>query len=122
MPNGDWSFLRLNLKRCINMDLKQYRLNDWEWYNRYKDKYGLESFTKYKDKIFDMLANLKSGRLYDLSNVETSGSKIFIITYNIDGIEKQESNPDLFIKLCCMFILSFSDYEFSENFDKIMRK
>ena len=69
-----------------------------------------------------MLANLKSGRLYDLSNVETSGSKIFVITYKIDGVEKEESNPDLFIKLCCMFILSFNDYEFSENFDKIMRK
>ena len=69
-----------------------------------------------------MLADLKPGRLYDLSNVETSGSKIFIVTYNVDGIEKQEQNPDLFIKLCCMFILSFNDYEFSENFDKIIRK
>lgn len=104
------------------MDLKQYRLNDWIWYDLYKNKYGLDAFNQYKDKIFKMLSELKPGRLYDLTDVEAKGSKIFIITYSIDGIEKQEANPDLFIKLCCMFILSFCDYEFSENFDKIMRK
>lgn len=104
------------------MDLKQYRLNDWVWYNQYKDKYGSEAFHRYKDKIFKMLTDLKSGRLYDLSDVESKGSRIFVITYNVDGVDKEESNPDLFIKLCCMFILSFNDYEFSENFDKIMRK
>lgn len=104
------------------MNLKQYRLNDWAWYNQYKDKYGQKAFNQYKDKIFKMLTDLKPGRLYDLTNVETSGSKIFVVTYSINGVEKQESNPDLFIKLCCMFILSFGDYEFSENYDKIMRK
>lgn len=104
------------------MDLKQYRLSDWAWYNQYKDKYGSEAFHRYKDKIFKMLTDLKSGRLYDLSDVESKGSRIFVITYNVDGADKEESNPDLFIKLCCMFILSFNDYEFSENFDKIMRK
>lgn len=104
------------------MDLKQYRLSDWAWYNQYKDKYGSEAFHRYKDKIFKMLTDLKSGRLYDLSDVESKGSRIFVITYNVDGVDIEESNPDLFIKLCCMFILSFNDYEFSENFDKIMRK
>lgn len=104
------------------MDLKQYRLNDWRWYNQYKDKYGQDAFNQYKDKIFKMLSDLKPGRLYDLTDVKSKGSKIFIITYSIDGIEKQEANPDLFIMLCCMFILSSCDYEFSENFDKIMRK
>lgn len=104
------------------MDLKQYRLNDWEWYNRYKEKYGSESFYEYKDKIFKMLHDLKPGRSYDLTNVENSGSKIFLIIYNINDIETSEQNPDFFVKLCCMFILSFSDYSFSDDFNKIKRE
>lgn len=104
------------------MDLKQYRLNDWEWYNRYKDKYGLESFNGYKDKIFKMLHDLKPGRIYDLTNVENSGSKIFIVTYSVNNVEMSEQNPDFFVKLCCMFILSFGDYSFSDDYNKIIRK
>ena len=104
------------------MNLKQYRLSNWDWLEHYKKRYGHDAFYQYKDKIFSMLADLKPGHLYELENAESKGSKIFVITYNLNGIEKQESNPDLFIKLCCMFILSFSDYEFSENFDKIIRK
>lgn len=104
------------------MDLRQYRLNDWEWYGRYKEKYGPEAFHRYKDKIFAMLESLKPGRLYDLAEAEAKGSRIFIVTYSDNGVERQESNPDLFVKLCCMFILSCGDYVFSEDFNKIMRK
>lgn len=104
------------------MDLKQFRLDGWQWYEQYKAKYGLESFNTYKDKIISMLYDLKPGRTYDLTNVENSGSRIFIVSYNVNGVETCEQNPDLFVKICCMFMLSCSDYSFSDDYNKIIRK
>lgn len=103
------------------MDLRQYRPNDWEWYSRYKEKYGPEAFQQYKNKIFKMLEELKPGRLYDFTEAEAKGSKIFIVTFEDNGTPRQEANPDLFVKLCCMFIESCHDYEFSDDYNKIKR-
>lgn len=69
-----------------------------------------------------MLHDLNPGCFYDLTNIERSESKIFLVTYRIDGVEASEQNPDFFVKLCCMFILSFSDYSFSDDYNKIRRE
>lgn len=103
------------------MDLRQYRLNEWDWIKEYKAKYGDKYYHAYKDKICYMLSLLKPGKSYNFSGAEKQGSRIFIVEYETDGIKKEESNPDLFIKICCMFIHSNEGYVFNDEYDKITR-
>lgn len=104
------------------MDLKQYRLDtDWSWYEIYKNRYGSDAFNHYREKVHYVLALLKPGRNYDLKESVDKGSRIFIIEYEKSGIRKEESNPDLFIKLCCSYIQTVGGYSFSEDFTKIKR-
>ena len=103
------------------MNLEQYRLENWKWYNEYKTRYGETSFRQYREKIHSLMATLKKGHYYDLKNVIDKGSRIFIIEFEESGIKKEESNPDLFIKLVCSYIMTVGGYTFSEDFTKIKR-
>ena len=104
------------------MDLKQYRLDaDWSWYEIYKNRYGSDAFNHYREKVHNALAMLKPGRYYDLNASVDKGSRIFLIEFIESGVKKEESNPDLFIKLVCSYIQTVGDYTFSEDFTKIKR-
>lgn len=104
------------------MDLKQYRLTDWNWIDTYKNKYGAEYFHGYMNKVFNMLSDLKPGRCYDLSTVAKQNSKIFNVTYINKGKSHTEYNPDFFVKTVCLYMLSFQDYEFSDDYSKIIHR
>ena len=104
------------------MDYSIYRLNDWSWLNQYKERYGEEYYRNYSEKIYGMLDQLKKGRCYDLSTIESSGSTVFQINYvDKNGKPCCETNPDLFIKLCCSYILECDDYIISDDYQKIRR-
>ena len=103
------------------MDLKQYRLENWEWLTQAIERYGSEAYHVYRDKIFKMLYQLRPGKMYDFTGAKERGSKIFTIEFEKDGIRQSEENPDLFVKVCCTFILMNQDYVFSEDYSSIKR-
>lgn len=104
------------------MDLRKHRLSDWNWYNNYRDQYGQEAFEMFKKKVLALLLNLKPGYYYDLAEAYQNGEEIFNILYTVDGMQKSERNIDLFIKVCCMYILSFQEYVFTDDFNQIIRR
>jgi len=103
------------------MNLAQYRLEDWKWYNEYKTRYGEDYFRQYREKIHSLMMALKPGHYYDLELAVDKGSRIFLIEFEESGVKKEESNPDLFIKLVCSYIQTVGGYTFSEDFTKIKR-
>jgi len=80
-------------------------MNDlsFTWQNQYIAALGFNQFQAYVRDVNNALSNLKPGRHY---NVETSVP-----------VEKH----DLFIKICCTYILSHADFEFSDDYTKIRR-
>ncbi|MCD7850460.1 MAG: hypothetical protein LUH63_12465 [Parabacteroides sp.] len=81
-----------------------YRLVDWDWIGRYKEKMGHNLFMDYVDDIYSELLSMKVGDMFSLdSNVK-------------------EENRDLFVKIVCMFILEgHPDYSFSDNYKIVIR-
>ena len=87
-------------------NLSQYRMNDtsFSWHDKYINDLGFNQFQAYIRDVNNALANLRPGRHY---NVETS---------------VPAEKHDLFIKICCTYILSHPDYEFSDDYTKIRRR
>ena len=81
-----------------------YRLVDWDWIGRYKEKMGHGRFMDYVDAIYSELMGMPVGGTFSLeSNV-------------------REENRELFVKIVCMFILEgHSDYSFSDNYKIVIR-
>ena len=82
-------------------------------YEKKKKQYGEASYFEYRDKIFAMLQRLKPGSHYDISQVEAKGSRLFFINDN--------SDPDLFVKIVCDYIICVGNIVFSEDFSKIFK-
>ena len=81
-------------------DLSRYRLNDVGELSDLDEKYGPEEAKNTKEKIFRALLQLDRGHSYNLANLPD---------------EKKE----LAVKLCCLWILQNTDYEFSNDYTKI---
>ncbi|MEG0796913.1 MAG: hypothetical protein RR397_10490 [Odoribacter sp.] len=82
----------------------QYRLNDWRWVDIYKQQLGREAFDMYQDRVCRALLGLRENEYYDIAK------------------QVKVANRDLFIKTCCQFILTHNDYEFSNDYTKIIHR
>jgi hypothetical protein len=71
-------------------DYSKHRLQNWEWCHEYRSRMGVDVYEKYIDDIYRFLLTMHP-------------AQFFSIEKNV----KQE-NIDLFIKVCCMFILEQS--------------
>lgn len=84
------------------MDLSIHRLNNTSQLDRYMEKDKINEYIEYKDKIFKSLDNLKVGHFYNIPK------------------QVPEDQQDLFIKICCLYILShYKDYIFSDDYTLI---
>ncbi len=79
-----------------------YRLEDWSWVELYQRRMGDDAFREYRDAVYKKLLSLNPGSSYD-----------------IEGHVKTE-NVELFVKICCSFILEeHPNYSFSDNYKLI---
>lgn len=80
-----------------------YRLEDWSWVEVYLRRMGDEPFREYRDNVYKKLQSLSPGS-----------------SYNIEDHVKKD-NIEVFVKICCAFILEgHSNYSFSDDY-KIIR-
>ncbi len=86
------------------MDLSHHQLTDWKWREEYRSQMGSEAYDKYFKSVWLALDQLDVNEYYD------------IIRY------VRPENHDLFIKICCQYIITHRSYEFSNDFTKIIRK
>jgi len=82
-------------------DYSQHRLNNWEWYYTYRSQMGADNYDRYVSSVYQMLSAMKTG-------------SFFKIEKNV-----RPENIDLFIKVCCMYILETKGYEFSNDYSII---
>lgn len=82
----------------------KYRLTDWDWIPRYKQKMGTDLFREYVNNVYSELMKMHVGDRFSLD----------------DNV--REENRELFVKIVCMFIQEGnSDYDFSPDY-KIVRR
>ena len=85
------------------MDYSKYRLNDWKWLAEYREERGKEWVDHFMNRVYRKLMELPvNGSIHIPSICE-------------------EKNIDLFIKTCCMFIISNPSYSMNEKFSIIRR-
>lgn len=86
-------------------NLRKYRMNDLNffWVDEYMKSMGTQAYCEYEKKVNDALDNLTPGHYYNIER------------------DVPEEKLDLFIKLCCSYILQNSGYVMSEDYTKIER-
>ena len=90
-------------------DYSQHKLQNREWCNEYRSRMGKEQYDDFFQKVYSHLLQLPEGKYFDIEKNVT------------------EENRDLFIKICCLFILeqrmSVGDYwVFDENYNRFIHK
>lgn len=85
------------------LDFSKHRLNDWKWYNLYRTQLGAEEFDTYYTRVWQLLDSFKENQYYNIINVTPE-------------------NRDLFIKICCQYIMTNKKYEFSNDYTQIKRR
>lgn len=86
------------------MDFSENRLTGWEWRDIYRKQLGDEAYERYFSKVWTALGRLRVNEYYDVS------------------LQVSAENRDLFIKICCQYVLTHKDYEFSNDYTKIIRR
>lgn len=86
------------------MNFSKHKLTDWNWRFLYMAQMGEEVYNNYVNRVWKALEQLRVNEYYDVSKCV------------------QEKNRDLFIKLCCQYILTHSEFEFSNDYTKIIRR
>lgn len=86
------------------MDLSKYRLVDWSWRFIYMAQMGEKAYNDYMIEVWSALDRLRVNEYYDIVK------------------DVSPESWDLFIKLCCQYILTHSSFEFSNDYTKIIRK
>lgn len=86
------------------MNLSEYKMQNRAWIREYTQSMGVIAFQEYECRVWKTLEQLKDNSFYDIRKIV------------------KEENLDLFIKLCCKFILTHPEYEFSEDYTKIMKR
>ena len=79
-------------------DYTKHLLKNWEWSDEYRSRMGKEAYWKYVHEIYNMLLSRQP-------------DSFFSIKKNV-----KPENVDLFIKVCCMFILEQSLSTVRRNF------
>ena len=103
-------------------DLSKYRLVDWDWYFKYKERYGRFYLLTYVDKIYRMLDKLGPGRAYDIASAEEKKSNIFLVKFEENGREVSEENKDLFVKTTCSYMITNQSVIWNEEWTEIRRQ
>lgn len=86
------------------MDFSEHRLTDWIWRDIYRAKLGDEVYDAFFEDLWLKLDQLRVNEYYDVAR------------------QVKPENRDLFIKICCQYILTHKDYEFSNDYTKIIRR
>ena len=90
-------------------DFSKHIMINWNWIREYRSSMGEKEFNDYFGKIYLFLLQLPEGKYFDISQNVT------------------EKNRDIFIKICCLFIIeqrkSKNDYYvFNENYNLFIHK
>ena len=88
----------------MTMDFSKHRLIDWRWHDIYRLQLGDKAFDEYFSMVWNALERLKENEYYDIAR------------------QVRVENRDLFIKICCQYILTHKEYEFSNDYIKIIRR
>lgn len=86
------------------MDFSEHRLNDWNWQKEYREKIGESAYNAFFESLWLSLGQLQVNEYYDIAR------------------QVKPENRDLFIKICCQYVLTHKDYEFSNDYTKIIRR
>ena len=86
------------------MDFSEHRLKDWAWRDEYRAKMGAEAYDAFFESLWIRLDQLRVNEYYDIA------------------WQVKPCNRDLFIKICCQYILTHNDFEFSNDYTKIIRR
>lgn len=79
-------------------DLSAYRLNKFNELEIFEKKMGVERYLFYKTKVFMQLDKIQVGE-----------------TFYFEPYVKIE-NLELFVKLCCLYIIEHSDCELTDDY------
>ena len=93
----------------MEINFSKHRMNDWNWIQEYKSIMDKEQYNNFFQKVYSTLFQIPQGKYFDISKNVT------------------EKNRDIFIKICCLFILeqrkSVGDYwVFSDNYNLFIHK
>lgn len=84
------------------MNLSVHRLNNMSQLDKYLEKDKINEYIEFKDKVFKALDKLEVGHFYNIPK------------------QVPEDQQDLFIKICCLYILShYKEYIFSDDYTLI---
>jgi hypothetical protein len=67
-------------------------LHDWDWYKTYQSLLGKDKYQEYFNRVYAMLFEIPEEKFFDIEK-------------NVS-----EENRDLFIKICCLFVLEQRRY------------
>lgn len=90
------------------MELSQHRLKEIGDFPALELKYGRDVVGSLKDRLFLALGKLAAGRHYDL-------------TRDRDGNIRPDSELEILVKVCCLWIYDHPNYELSNDFTKIRK-
>ena len=77
------------------MNFSEHRLTDWTWQELYRAQLGEDTYNDYR---------LQENEYYDIAK------------------QVKTENRDLFIKICCQYVLTHKEYELSNDYTKIIRR
>lgn len=86
------------------MNFSEHRLINWSWQELYRIQLGESAYNEYFNYVWMALDRLQVNEFYDIAK------------------QVRVENRDLFIKICCQYILTHKEYEFSDDYTKIIRR
>lgn len=86
------------------MNFSEHRLTNWSWQELYRIQLGESAYNEYFNSVWLALDRLEVNEFYDIAK------------------QVRVENRDLFIKICCQYILTHNGYEFSNDYTQIIRK
>lgn len=90
------------------MELSQHRLKEIGDFQAVELKYGWALVDGLRDRMFSALEKLMASRYYDL-------------TRDRDGNIRPDSELEILVKVCCLWIYDHPNYELSNDFTKIRK-
>ena len=90
--------------RYVKMNFSEHRLTDWTWQELYRAQLGEDTYNDYFNSVWMALDRLQENEYYDIAK------------------QVKTENRDLFIKICCQYVLTHKEYELSNDYTKIIRR
>lgn len=89
-------------------DFKKHALTSWDWVHEYRRAFGEKKYNETFNRMYTFIRDIPEGKFFDIRKV-------------------QEENRDLFIKICCMFVLEQRHYigdfwTLSDDYTKFIHK